>query len=191
MMLHLPKLLNLSKMNQLQFFKKTTISLIVMGLAGCSSMGSGSAQWGIPTTSKQIAEAKTRTQTLAESGTDYLVKGELEKAQQVFNTALKFDIKSVPLHFFNALTYQIKHEKGDPEAFKLAEAGYNTALKLDPSLDIAFMQLGHLYMSVNNYAAAQKNYVMATPAPTRQRNRSTLWPKPRCCWATALLLHGP
>jgi Tfp pilus assembly protein PilF len=145
-------------------FERSALAAFVLGLTGCTSiggMGKASSQWNIPTTSNQIAEAKSRTQTLAESGTEYLVKGELEKAQQVFNTALKFDIKSVPLHFFNALTYQTKHEKGDPEAFKLAEAGYKTALKLDPSLDIAFMQLGHLYMSVNNYAAAQKNYVMA------------------------------
>lgn len=104
---------------------------------------------------------KTRTQALAESGLDYLRQGDFEKAQQVFNTALKFDMKSVPLHFFNALTYQLKHEKGDPESFKLAEAGYRTAILLDPTMDLAHQQLGKLYLSVNRYTEAQQSFAQA------------------------------
>ena len=146
------------------FFHKTAIASIVIGLAGCSTLGgvgAGRSAQHVPMTNQEVAQAKSRSQTLAESGVDYLVKGDLAKAQQVFNTALKFDLKSVPLHFFNALTYQIRHERGDQEAFELAKAGYKTALKLDPSLDIAHMQLGHLYMSVNNYALAQKSFANA------------------------------
>lgn len=151
-------------MTPANFFHKTAIASIVIGLAGCSTLGGGGAGRSaqhVPMTNQELAQAQSRSQTLAESGVDYLVKGDLVKAQQVFNTALKFDIKSVPLHFFNALTYQIRHERGDQEAFELAKAGYKTALKLDPSLDIAHMQLGHLYMSVNNYALAQKSFANA------------------------------
>mgnify|MGYP000376112429 CR=1 FL=1 len=111
---------------------------------------------------------KSRSQVLAESGLEYLRQGDHEKAQQVFNTALKFDIKSVPLHFFNALNYHLKHEKGDPESFKLAEAGYRTAVLLDPTMEIAHMQLGRLYLSVGRYADAQKSFALAVDAnPTK------------------------
>lgn len=113
------------------------------------------------------AESKprqTRTQALTESGLNYLRQGDYAKAQQVFNTALKFDIKSVPLHFFNALTYHLKHEAGDPESFKLAEAGYKTAASLDPTMDLAHLQLGRLYLSVNRYNEAKNAFSQAVDA---------------------------
>ena len=116
---------------------------------------------GIPSKSVGAQVDKTRSQALLESGIQYIKEDELEKAQQVFNTALKFDIKNSALHFFNAFTYQLRSDRGDPESFKLAEAGYKTVLKLDPGLDIAYAQLGHLYRSASNFQLAQKNYALA------------------------------
>lgn len=141
------------------------VFLASYALVGCSSMGaSNSARWngfsGPDGTDAAKAE-QSRSQVLAESGLQYLRQGDFEKAQQVFNTALKFDMKSVPLHFFNALTYHLKHEKGDPESFKLAEAGYKTALLLDATMDIAHMQLGRLYLSANRYNDAQQSFAQA------------------------------
>ena len=98
------------------------------------------------------------------SGAAFLQNGEYDKAQKVFNTALKFDLKSAPLHFFNALTYQIRYEKGDADSYPLAEAGYRSAVDLDPTLDLAHMQLGRLYMHAKNYGTAKKSFAIAVDA---------------------------
>ena len=150
-------------------FKRSTLACAALAscfLAGCAFKGSGStvSGWSLPGEVELDASGKpkqSRSQVLAESGIAYLRKGDFEKAQQVFNTALKFDIKSVPLHFFNALTYHLRHERGDPESFKLAEAGYKTAILLDPTLDVAYLQLGRLYLLASRYTDAQKAFAQA------------------------------
>jgi len=103
----------------------------------------------------------TRTQSLLSAGAEYLQKGEIDKAQAVFNTGLKFDLNSAALHFFNAFAYQLKYEKGEMDAFSSAEAGYRTAIGLDATLDVAYVQLGKLYMSSANYIEAKKAFALA------------------------------
>ena len=109
----------------------------------------------------------SRTQALMRAGAEYLEKGELENAQTVFNTALKFDLRNAPLHFFNALTYQLKYEKGDADSYALAEAGYRTAIGLDTSLDVAHLQLGRLYMSSKKFIDAKKSFALAVDAKVK------------------------
>ena len=138
--------------------------LISCALAGCSTYSNKSASIWNDTGSKIDTASLTRTQTLMHSGAEFLQNGEYDKAQKVFNTALKFDLKSAPLHFFNALTYQIRYEKGDAESYALAESGYRSAIDLDPTLDLAHMQLGRLYMHAKNYGTAKKSFAMAVDA---------------------------
>lgn len=153
-------------------FKQSSLVAAVVAscfMAGCASNGgkSQAALWNGSGDVELDAAGKpkqSRSQVLTESGLGYLRQGDLDKAQQVFNTALKFDIKSVPLHFFNALTYHLKHEKGDPESFKLAEAGYKTAILLDPTMDLAHLQLGRLYLGAARYSDAQKSFAQAIDA---------------------------
>jgi len=113
---------------------------------------------------KAEATEASRTQALMRAGAEYLEKGELENAQTVFNTALKFDLRNAPLHFFNALTYQLKYEKGEAESYALAEAGYKTAVGLDTTLDVAHLQLGRLYMSSKKFTEAKKSFALAVDA---------------------------
>jgi len=137
--------------------------LITCALAGCSVFpGKSARNWNEPSVTDEVA--LSRSQTLLRNGADYLQSGELDKAQKVFNSGLKFDIKSAPMHFFNALTYQLKYEKGDADSFALAEVGYRTAINLDPTLDIAHLQLGRLYMGAKNYGAAKKSFALAVDA---------------------------
>lgn len=124
--------------------------------------GKSARNWNEPTVSDDVA--LSRSQTLLRTGADYLQSGELDKAQKVFNSGLKFDIKSAPMHFFNALTYQLKYDKGDGDSFALAEVGYRTAINLDPTLDIAHLQLGRLYMGAKNYGSAKKSFALAVDA---------------------------
>jgi len=137
--------------------------LIACALTGCSMLPAKSARnWNEPNVSDEVA--LSRSQSLLRTGADYLQSGELDKAQKVFNSGLKFDLKSAPLHFFNALTYQLKYEKGDADSYALAEVGYRTAINLDPTLDIAHLQLGRLYMGAKNYGAAKKSFATAVDA---------------------------
>ena len=79
----------------------------------------------------------------------------------------KLGYKNAPLHFFNALTYQLRYEKGDAEGYALAEAGYKTAIGLDSSLDVAHLQLGRLYMSSKKFIDAKKSFALAVDAKVK------------------------
>ena len=132
-------------------------------VSGCSSIngdfGFGSFIKDLGNKTQQAEP--TRTQSLLKAGAEYLQKGEIDKAQAVFNTGLKFDLNSAALHFFNAFAYQLKYEKGEMDSFASAEAGYRTAIGLDATLDVAYVQLGKLYMSSANYIEAKKAFALA------------------------------
>ena len=145
--------------------KSHSLSALCLALlvSGCSSIngdfGFGSFIKDLGNQSQQ--SEPTRTQSLLKAGAEYLQKGEIDKAQAVFNTGLKFDINSAALHFFNAFAYQLKYEKGEMDSFAAAEAGYRTAIGLDATLDVAYVQLGKLYMSSANYIEAKKAFALA------------------------------
>jgi len=144
---------------------KFNMLLLAVAMTGCSSMsGKSSTSFWDGFGKKAETTEPSRTQALMRAGAEYLEKGELENAQTVFNTALKFDLRNAPLHFFNALTYQLKYEKGDAESYALAEAGYRTAIGLDTSLDVAHLQLGRLYMSSKKFTEAKKSFALAVDA---------------------------
>jgi tetratricopeptide (TPR) repeat protein len=146
-------------------FKSHSLSALCLALlvSGCSSIngdfGFGSFIKDLGNKSQQAEP--TRTQSLLKAGAEYLQKGEIDKAQAVFNTGLKFDLNSAALHFFNAFAYQLKYEKGEMDSFAAAEAGYRTAIGLDATLDVAYVQLGKLYMSSANYIEAKKAFALA------------------------------
>ena len=147
---------------------KFNMLLLAVAMTGCSSMsGKSSTSFWDGFGKKAETTEPSRTQALMRAGAEYLEKGELENAQTVFNTALKFDLKNAPLHFFNALTYQLKYEKGDAESYALAEAGYRTAIGLDTSLDVAHLQLGRLYMSSKKFTDAKKSFALAVDAKVK------------------------
>ena len=150
-------------MNKTIYLKNLLLLIIfVIFFTGCQSTKNGMGATGSKNQKENMQQADiNRTQALLQSGVEYLQKGEIEKAQAVFNTGLKFDLNNPALHFFNAYTYQLKFEKGDADSFVTAEAGYKTAIGLDPTLDLAYMQLGKLYLSSGNYAEAKKSYALA------------------------------
>ena len=147
---------------------KFNMLLLAVAMTGCSSMSGKSTTSLWDGFGKKAEKSEpSRAQALMRAGAEYLEKGELENAQSVFNSALKFDLRNAPLHFFNALTYQLKYEKGDAESYALAEAGYKTAVGLDSSLDVAHLQLGRLYMSSQKYIDAKKSFALAVDAKVK------------------------
>ena len=147
---------------------KFNMLLLAVAMTGCSSMSGKSTSSIWDGFGKKAEKSEpNRTQALMRAGAEYLEKGDLDNAQSVFNSALKFDLRNAPLHFFNALTYQLKYEKGDAESYALAEAGYKTAVGLDSSLDVAHLQLGRLYMSSQKYIDAKKSFALAVDAKVK------------------------
>jgi tetratricopeptide (TPR) repeat protein len=112
----------------------------------------------------------TRSQILMRNGMELLSKGELDKAQTVFNTALKFDLKNPELHFLNGLTYHLGYLRGDAESMPLAEAGYHAALQIDPSMDVANLQLGRLLLEAKEYTRAKQAFAAAAAVNMRSTN---------------------
>jgi tetratricopeptide (TPR) repeat protein len=139
---------------------------LALSISGCSSIN---GDIGITNLLKDLGNKSqqaepTRTQVLLKAGAEYLQNGEIDKAQAVFNTGLKFDLNNAALHFFNAFTYQLKFEKGEIDAFANAEAGYKTAISLDSTLDVAYLQLGRLYTSNTKFIEAKKAFALAVDA---------------------------
>jgi Tfp pilus assembly protein PilF len=135
-------------------------------ISGCSSIN---GELGFSSLIKDFGNKSqqaepTRTQVLLKAGAEYLQNGEVDKAQAVFNTGLKFDLNNAALHFFNAFAYQLKFENGEIDAFANAEAGYKTAISLDSTLDVAYLQLGRLYTSNTKYVDAKKAFALAVDA---------------------------
>ena len=148
--------------------KSQTISAVCLALSisGCSSIN---GELGLSNLLKDFGNKSqqaepTRTQVLLKAGAEYLQNGEIDKAQSVFNTGLKFDLNNAALHFFNAFAYQLKFENGEIDAFANAEAGYKTAISLDSTLDVAYLQLGRLYTSNTKYIEAKKAFALAVDA---------------------------
>ena len=136
---------------------------LAISISGCSSIN---GDLGISNLLKDLGNKSqqaepTRTQVLLKAGAEYLQNGEIDKAQAVFNTGLKFDLNNAALHFFNAFAYQLKFEKGEIDAFANAEAGYKTAISLDSTLDVAYLQLGRLYTSNTKFIEAKKAFALA------------------------------
>jgi len=100
----------------------------------------------------------TNSQLLMQSGTEYLQKGDLQKAHSVFSVALKIDIRNAGLHFLNGLTYQMMYEAGDEASYDLAVTGYITALSLENNLEPALLQLGQLHLFAKKYDLAQQSF---------------------------------
>ncbi len=142
------------------------VTLIVLSISACSTMDNPKHSFNAsplkatdyikPSFAKKTDA--TNAQLLMQSGTEYLQKGDLQKAHSVFSVALKVDIRNAGLHFLNGLTYQMMYEAGDEASYDLAVTGFNTALSLDGNLEPAQLQLGQLHLFAKKYDLAQKSF---------------------------------
>src|SRR5471030_1580149 len=124
-------------MSTLRSFHKCTVGMVFVALtvSGCAAWtgptmpfdGAASLRHDPEQSVDRAADGRSRSQILMRSGIDYLYKNDLDKAQAVFNTALKFDFDNAQLHFLNALTYHQSYLRGDADSFELAKTGYRTA----------------------------------------------------------------
>jgi hypothetical protein len=167
---------------KMNFAQKNFLCVASIGLAvsGCASLSDLKSPWSSNSLSSRSADTPinseadvkaaldsgiTRSQILIRSGMGFLLKGDLDKAQEVFNTALKFDFNNAQLHFLNALAYHQHFLRGNADSFALAKAGYRTALLQDPAMEgIAYLQLGRLFLDAKNRESAKQAFALAVDA---------------------------
>lgn len=97
----------------------------------------------------------TATRQVAAEGLKALDAGAYEKANRLFNLALKTDINNSYLHFLNAYAYHLRGLGGEGSLYALAQQGYEQALQFDPGNVAARQYLGLLYLDRRNYPAAR------------------------------------
>src|SRR5690606_16189614 len=81
--------------------------------------------------------------------------GTYEKANRLFNLALKTDINNSYLHFLNAYAYHLRGLGGEGSLYALAQQGYEQALQFDPGNVAARQYLGLLYLDRRHSPAAR------------------------------------
>jgi general secretion pathway protein D len=104
----------------------------------------------------------TATRQVAAEGLKALDAGEYEKANRLFNLALKTDINNSYLHFLNGYAYHLRGLGGESKLYALAQQGYEQALHFDPSNVAARQYLGLLYLDRRDYDAARSTLMEAT-----------------------------
>lgn len=104
----------------------------------------------------------TATRQVAAEGLKALDAGEYEKANRLFNLALKTDINNSYLHFLNGYAYHLRGLGGESKLYALAQQGYEQALHFDPSNVAARQYLGLLYLDRRDYAAARSTLMEAS-----------------------------
>ena len=106
--------------------------------------------------------SKINPKKLAEEGVGYLAKGETDKAQRLFNAAIKFDGQNGEYHLLVGLTYHLQFlASGSEEARDNAFAGYQIAAKMAPRLVEPLIQTGRLYIDSKRYEGAAEAFANA------------------------------
>lgn len=136
--------------------------LAVLFLAGCQDHGhftSDTAQDGVSSFEKIMAQklADESKKDIRE-GLQALMDQNYQLASQRFNTALIDDPSNSFLHYVNGLTYHSLARKGDITQFDLAQAGFEQAIKFNPSNYLACLQLARVKADQKKYTEAQEEY---------------------------------
>ena len=138
---------------------KTMVSVLALSLAlsGCQTFGEMN--------NNQASEIKTliekeepdflalfekaKTQILAENWTS---------ANRNLNKALRINFSNSSLQELNALSYHIQASRGASQHYSLAEQGYISAIRFDPSNWSARYFLGVLYLEQRKFMEAQRQF---------------------------------
>ena len=106
-----------------------------------------------------LAEKTTdKDKVLVNKGMKAVLDGDLQTASKTFSMLLVDSPLDAHLHTLNALTYQLMAEKGEITKLELAQAGYEQALKIDPHINIAALQLGRIFAKKKDYVKAQEHF---------------------------------
>lgn len=90
-------------------------------------------------------------------------KHDYEKASELFNAALRLDIRNSYLHFLNGLTYHQRALQGESQLFSLSEQGYLRAQTFDASNWLPKYYLGLAKFDQGRYGDAKVQFASAVP----------------------------
>lgn len=198
-------------MPALKYSTRGVASLVLVGLfSGCATVPSDrptKAQGFMPmpmhaSVTGLVADIDQRKLTtasrqLAAAGLSAMEEGQYEKANALFNLALKTDINNSHLHFLNGLGYHLRALQGEGSLYALAQQGYQMALQFDASNTVARRYLGLLYMDRRDFVSAKQTfmetalYVQDDPDLLYDLAASAYYAKdPRVAYAALMGLQG-
>ncbi len=105
-----------------------------------------------------LRKPKNEDEAMVAKGIKALSDGDLKLASRTFNTLLIDSPMDPSLHTLNGLTYQLMAEQGEVTKLTLAQAGFEQALKIEPHMVIASMQLGRIYAQKKDFVKAQEYF---------------------------------
>ena len=91
-------------------------------------------------------------------GIDLMLAGNYDDAGKCLNRALEVDPTNAKIHLLNGINYQLQSRDGNMQQLDVARAGFIQALKFDPSLAVASLQLGRVYKTEKEYIKAQEEF---------------------------------
>ncbi len=182
----------MNKFKKNLFIKSITLSATIFVVAGCTSYSgfdevknsflTYQSNNPYPVSEKVSDEIKLYSQRMKKleperlnngyitEGLSALAKKNYTKANENFQSALKFDPQNSTLHSLNALTHQLRGEAGDQEQFKLAEVGYNLASRMDPGDSKIPYFKGILFYKQQQYRSAQRSFSKAVALDPKNEN---------------------
>lgn len=105
-----------------------------------------------------IEKGMPRSQAVALHAVELIKRGKSAEANKVVNAALKLDISNKHLHLLNGLAYHIRYLQGESSGFDLARSGYLAAIGESGAAIEAYIQLGRLFLTAKDYAAAKHTF---------------------------------
>jgi len=133
----------------------------LIAVAGCQTLGSTGPTGGDTLSEAEMSDILSKPDAISAlvlAGEQALQARQYDRAQQLFNSALKLDVTNADLQFLNGLSYHLIGLANDRTKLDLAEQGLQLALKFDPSHLAARYQLGLLYMDQRRFALAQGHF---------------------------------
>ncbi len=100
-------------------------------------------------------KVNSKTRLLVAEGIAAMDDGELEKASEFFNTALRLDLSNSHIHFMNGLTYHLMAKQGDAKNYEFATQGYELSYKFDNTNVLSKYYLGLAHLDQRQFKQAQ------------------------------------
>ncbi|WP_337996531.1 hypothetical protein [Oleispirillum naphthae] len=129
-------------------------------LGGCETMTAAAP----PPAETPMPLAQSEAGRHVREGLAALRAGRSAAAVAAFNRALSQAPSQAGLHLLAGFAYHLDYLHGNFAARDLAETGYIVAAQLDPSLTLAQLQLGRLYLDSRRPAMAQAAFLKALDA---------------------------
>jgi tetratricopeptide (TPR) repeat protein len=109
----------------------------------------------------ESAAPSTESDLLAREAALLILDGNLKKASEKINSALRLRVDRSYYHLVNGLIYHLQARQGSAGSYDLAEQGYQQAIRFDPSNWQAHLLAGRLYIDTSKFDQARQQLAEA------------------------------